>query len=76
VPTPVNAIISFFSSTSLTASFIANYLSTRLLQKFPLRRLITLILKQLEYALSTGAIQGFKLACNGRFERRGRATHT
>jgi len=63
------------SINSLTAQFIAKYISMRLLQRFPLRPLIRIILKQMKKAINFAYIHGFKIACNGRFARRGRATH-
>ena len=74
--TGFDIILTVLSTSALTASFISKYLATRLLQKFPLRRLINLLVKQLKMACEGGYIHGFKIACNGRFERRGRATHT
>jgi hypothetical protein len=64
-----------FPSTLLSASFISRYISIRLLQRFPLKRLILNISRQMQFAQQHAHIQGFKIACNGRFERRGRATH-
>jgi hypothetical protein len=72
----LNLVMSIFSNTALTATFIAKYLATRLLQKFPLRRLITLLVRQLKIAANSAIIHGFKISCSGRFERRGRASHT
>jgi len=63
------------NSSALSAHFIAKYLATRLIQRFPLRRLVFNILKEMEKAVCFSQVYGFKIECNGRFERRGRATH-
>jgi ribosomal protein S3 len=72
----IELLLSFISNSVLTANLVARYLATRLLQKFPIRRLLTVLIKQLKIAQNSALIHGFKIACNGRFERRGRATHT
>jgi hypothetical protein len=74
-PIPFDLFLVCTSSSSLTASFVSKYLSTRLLQKFPLRRLVSMLIRQLKLAQENALIYGFKIACNGRFARRGRATH-
>lgn len=63
-------------SQTVSAQFISHYLASRLLHKIPARRLIFGVLRQLQNARKSAEIVGFKLACNGRFERRGRASHT
>jgi Ribosomal protein S3, C-terminal domain. len=72
---PVEVMFVCVSNNNISANFVTKYLSTRLLQKFPIRRLMSSLLKQLKLAQQNGSIHGFKVVCNGRFARRGRASH-
>jgi len=72
---PIEVMFVCIRNNNLSATFVTKYLSTRLLQKFPIRRLMSSLLKQLKLAQQNGSIHGFKVICNGRFARRGRATH-
>lgn len=74
-PKPVEVAVVVSPASALTASFIARYISVRLLQKFPLRKLVMNLTRQMLVAQDYAHIQGFKISCNGRFERRGRASH-
>lgn len=76
VKLPIEITFVCVTSNILSASFISKYLSIRLLQKFPIRKLMANLTKQLKLAQQNAFIQGFKVVCNGRFARRGRATHT
>jgi hypothetical protein len=71
----INTIFVCSSPTSANAEFIARYVAARLRNRFPINRLISLVLAQMTRLLNTAQIVGFKIACSGRFERRGRASY-
>lgn len=68
-------LITVIPPTSISANFIAKYISVRLLQRFPVRKVVKTVISQLRKMQARAKIVGFKIACNGRFERRGRASH-
>jgi ribosomal protein S3 len=71
----INTIFVCSSPTSANAEFIARYVAMRLRNRFPINRLINLVLSQMTRLLNSAQIVGFKIACSGRFERRGRASY-
>jgi len=69
----IKNIIIFENPEYINAKMLSEFIKSRLLRKYPIKKIFYLILYMLEDILKKKQIIGFKISFNGRMHRRGRA---
>lgn len=70
--TKINFVFSRINSETVNSNLISYYMAIKLKQRFPLREVLRLIINTLKAVKN---VNGFKIKCSGRFDRKQRATY-
>jgi hypothetical protein len=71
----VDVNIILMSHVTISAAFISRFIKTKLIQGFPFRNIMKVVLRRLRFLLKKKYIRGFKILLTGRFSRRDRSTY-